>query len=1089
MQSDWNAESGPAAILNKPTINNATVNVNLNGSTVGSFTLNQAEPAEVNLQNIAITTAANTFSGNNKFTGVDTFTNKNIVTERGFSFDAPGKTTTGNCQVMVNACDLLAVFDSLSSRIDKLTNRVNQLEAANCPTLGAVTVSDTTFGSATLTATIGNYDPLTVKEFGFLISTSEINDYDAAIKHPVADKTAAGVFTMNVTGLQPDTKYYVKAYALNDSVRCTDSTMVGAQSDWKTKQFAVTSSASSVCAGKPVTLTATTTEIANIGTVTYTWSTNTTGPSITPTPDKVGDTTFTVSATYGGYTVTASATVTVKRLPDSTITSDQDPDPVYSPAVLTVAEEDPNATFAWDTLSMNEWLINMDDDKLRSISVNPAGRTFYTVKVTLDGCEARDTIEVLNHQCPTLEDVVVSENSTTAMTTFSSSISGFNAQNVQMVGFLLTLDETWSVDVDTLRSTPPDNDYDGTNYLFSKDTMLVAGIRYYVRAFVKVDPTVCAGDGTGTVQGNPTEHLATASLIESNNNNICNGGSVTLTAPSGDGYHYRWAPGEEETQSITVQPSSNQTTTYRVTVTNGTEQNVYSRAVSVLQPVTLYGDQGSNSDELVFFVLSSNSPISNPNVHYEWKPANYSADNDTITIPSSYNTTDTCYVTVTLGNCSVSDSTKIERVRKAIQLCDAATVTDHEGNIYNVVAFENTPDIRTQNPDNNKTLSQCWTKENMRALTSPSTGTYLIKTVGQGGPFSRAGKIACWSLDSAQYAPKNYGVQYNWNAAFDIYYRFPNYQNDINTLKVLETYIGANSYANNFTQNTLLVEQFPRGICPFGWHIPKSEEWTSIESQLSGQNYSFLKTVISNERAYEYLGSQMVTGKWSTSPSDEGDIADDNFYLRNRSGLSILPAGTNKDNGVNANADYAYFWTSNGRILSGMSGGSISRGACVSFDHFDVGPHHYDDEMYLHFTIRCVKDYDHVTPASYIARVIYKVYGNRWIGIETNPNPNKTVSRRGIIYYSSSQASSHAIKPEITINNNTINATYGTVFEDYYSCTIGYDKNFEVNKEDRFLLNYHILPFIIYEDGDIDYGEEWIVNTDSNYYYPDTEPR
>jgi uncharacterized protein (TIGR02145 family) len=130
VQSDWNAESGPASILNKPTISDATVNVNLNGSPVGSFTLNQATDANVILQNLAITNVANTFTGNNKFTGVDTFAGKKIVTERGFSFDAP-KTTTGNCQVMVNACDLLAVFDSLAKRIDTLSKRFDSLKKAN----------------------------------------------------------------------------------------------------------------------------------------------------------------------------------------------------------------------------------------------------------------------------------------------------------------------------------------------------------------------------------------------------------------------------------------------------------------------------------------------------------------------------------------------------------------------------------------------------------------------------------------------------------------------------------------------------------------------------------------------------------------------------------------------------------------------------------------------------------------------------------------------------------------------------------------------------------------------------------------------
>ena len=54
------------------------------------------------------------------------------------------------------------------------------------------------------------------------------------------------------------------------------------------------------------------------------------------------------------------------------------------------------------------------------------------------------------------------------------------------------------------------------------------------------------------------------------------------------------------------------------------------------------------------------------------------------------------------------------------------TVTDHEGNVYNTVQIGN----------------QCWTKENLRTTTSPSTGTYLIPSSGTGYTYS--GKQARW---------------------------------------------------------------------------------------------------------------------------------------------------------------------------------------------------------------------------------------------------------------------------------------------------------------------------------------------------------
>ena len=54
------------------------------------------------------------------------------------------------------------------------------------------------------------------------------------------------------------------------------------------------------------------------------------------------------------------------------------------------------------------------------------------------------------------------------------------------------------------------------------------------------------------------------------------------------------------------------------------------------------------------------------------------------------------------------------------------SVTDHEGNLYHTVQIGN----------------QCWTRENMRATTSPTTGTYLVNTDTK--IFSFSGKIARW---------------------------------------------------------------------------------------------------------------------------------------------------------------------------------------------------------------------------------------------------------------------------------------------------------------------------------------------------------
>lgn len=54
-QSDWNASSGVAQILNKPTIptvNDSTITITINGTTAGTFTLNSSSSVTIDLGNV-----------------------------------------------------------------------------------------------------------------------------------------------------------------------------------------------------------------------------------------------------------------------------------------------------------------------------------------------------------------------------------------------------------------------------------------------------------------------------------------------------------------------------------------------------------------------------------------------------------------------------------------------------------------------------------------------------------------------------------------------------------------------------------------------------------------------------------------------------------------------------------------------------------------------------------------------------------------------------------------------------------------------------------------------------------------------------
>ena len=169
------------------------------------------------------------------------------------------------------------------------------------------------------------------------------------------------------------------------------------------------------------------------------------------------------------------------------------------------------------------------------------------------------------------------------------------------------------------------------------------------------------------------------------------------------------------------------------------------------------------------------------------------------------------------------------------------TVTDHEGNVYATVQIGN----------------QCWMRDNLRTTTSPSTGTYLIPTAGTG--YTYTGKQARWyDNDSATYAPMNYGLLYNWNAAVDTF----------------NTAYGETSV--NTSSNQAVSVSFTgnrRGICPAGWHLPSNAEWTQLFGQI---DYICYGTGFSAIPAGRYLGSSFNSAGyfatfWTSTQGDSGN--------------------------------------------------------------------------------------------------------------------------------------------------------------------------------------------------------------------------
>ena len=171
------------------------------------------------------------------------------------------------------------------------------------------------------------------------------------------------------------------------------------------------------------------------------------------------------------------------------------------------------------------------------------------------------------------------------------------------------------------------------------------------------------------------------------------------------------------------------------------------------------------------------------------------------------------------------------------------TVMDHEGNVYATVQIGN----------------QCWMRDNLRTTTSPSTGTYLIPTAD--ASYTYTGKQARWyDNDSATYAPMNYGLLYNWNAAVDTF----------------NTAYGETSV--NTSSNQAVSVSFTgnrRGICPAGWHLPSNAEWTQLFEvdqsiyACDGTDFSAVPAGLCHGSSFLNAGS--IAYFWSSTQGDSGN--------------------------------------------------------------------------------------------------------------------------------------------------------------------------------------------------------------------------
>ena len=176
---------------------------------------------------------------------------------------------------------------------------------ATIPSVTTSVVSNITDNSATCGGNVTSDGGATVTARGICWST---NQNPTIGDNHTTDGSGIGAFTSSITGLVPNTTYYVRAYATN-----SEGTSYGEQRTLNTLCNVVNIAVSgntNINYGQSTTLTAS-------GANSYQWSTNATSASITVSP--TSNTTYTVVGTNSyGCTGSASVIVTINTAPTVT---------------------------------------------------------------------------------------------------------------------------------------------------------------------------------------------------------------------------------------------------------------------------------------------------------------------------------------------------------------------------------------------------------------------------------------------------------------------------------------------------------------------------------------------------------------------------------------------------------------------------------------------------------------------------------------------------------------------------------------------------------------------------------------------------
>ena len=239
-------------------------------------------------------------------------------------------------------------------------------------------------------------------------------------------------------------------------------------------------------------------------------------------------------------------------------------------------------------------------------------------------------------------------------------------------------------------------------------------------------------------------------------------------------------------------------------------------------------------------------------------------------------------IRTTDGNTHSYPINEVDSVYYEVGLANCGTVTDFDGNVYHTITIG----------------TQCWMSENLKVTHYPNGDAIPLVTDN-----------TAWANLADDNTSDAYSY-YNNNAS-----------SEADTYGALYTYAAAigDNWARDNTAN--------QGVCPDGWHLPTTAEWTTLETYL-GTN----------------AGSKLAGNATLWADGNLDQSAD-----FGTSGFSALPSGRRYDSGGSfyGLGDYGLWW-------SAAESGSNADCRSLYYVNASVGSNYYGKSYGL--SVRCVRD-------------------------------------------------------------------------------------------------------------------------------------